>query len=211
MKPYHKIQTVLKRDPPGGPVTDEYARPEFEYLANLPWIWTEKIDGTNIRVMWLEKEEHTLEITFGGRTDNANMQPNLFERLTEMFTKRYDLFPTMFKEPVCLYGEGFGAGTYKGGGRYSATPNFALFDVKIGDWWLERANVADIAQKLDLVVAPFLGAGTLPQMIDYVRGGFNSVWGDFPAEGIVAQPAVPLVNRHGKRIITKLKCKDFRV
>jgi len=38
----------------------------------------------------------------------------------------------------------------------------------------------------------------------------ESVWGDFQAEGIVARPGVELFDRAGRRIITKLKCRDFR-
>ena len=53
MKEYHKIQTVFKRDPSTNHKTllmDDYSLPEFEYLKNNHWIFTEKIDGTNIRV-----------------------------------------------------------------------------------------------------------------------------------------------------------------
>lgn len=84
-----------------------------------------------------------------------------------------------------------------------------LFDVKVGDWWLERNNVVDVAGKLDLDVVPFIGAGSLHDMVTVVRDGFNSIWGDFIAEGIVARPRVELKTRSGHRIITKLKHKDF--
>lgn len=46
-------------------------------------------------------------------------------------------------------------------------------------------------------------------MVNLVQKGFNSEWGDFLAEGIVARPSVELFSRNGKRIITKLKYKDF--
>ena len=50
MKEYHKIQTVFKRDPETNHRTlleGQYSMPEFEYLANNQWVFTEKIDGTN--------------------------------------------------------------------------------------------------------------------------------------------------------------------
>jgi hypothetical protein len=54
MKEYHKIQTVFKRDPSNNYKTlleGEFAIPEFGYLQDNEWVFTEKVDGTNIRVM----------------------------------------------------------------------------------------------------------------------------------------------------------------
>lgn len=46
-------------------------------------------------------------------------------------------------------------------------------------------------------------------MVDMVRRGFMSQWGEFIAEGIVARPKVELQTKAGSRIITKVKYKDF--
>ena len=40
--------------------------------------------------------------------------------------------------------------------------------------------------------------------------GDYTFWGDFQAEGYVARPSIELHTRGGDRIITKIKCKDFR-
>ena len=42
-----------------------------------------------------------------------------------------------------------------------------------------------------------------------VRKGFKSFWGDFRAEGLVVRPGADLLDRHGNRVITKIKHKDF--
>ena len=55
MEKYHKIQTVYLRDPDNRYRTlldGKFAKPEFGYLADCEWVFTEKIDGTNIRVDW---------------------------------------------------------------------------------------------------------------------------------------------------------------
>ena len=55
MNVYHKIQTVFKRDPETKYKTllmGEYSLIEFEYLRYNDWVWTEKINGTNIRVIY---------------------------------------------------------------------------------------------------------------------------------------------------------------
>jgi hypothetical protein len=81
--------------------------------------------------------------------------------------------------------------------------------VKVGDWWLQRGAIEDVGGKFSLDVVPVIGIGTLPFMVDQAREGFDSKWGPFAAEGIVARPAVELKTRAGHRIITKIKSKDF--
>ena len=81
---------------------------------------------------------------------------------------------------------------------------------KINEWWLQRPDVEDVARKLSLDIVPVIGSGTLHECIDRVRNGMGSTWCKFEAEGIVARPATELVSRGGHRIITKIKCRDFR-
>ena len=202
---YHKIQTVFKRDPDTKFKTlleGEYSLPEFEYLRDNEWVWTEKVDGTNIRVMWDGEK-----VVFGGKTDRAQIPANLFQRLQELFPT--DFFKGLELPPMTLYGEGFGTRIQKGGGNYIPTGvSFCLFDV-FCSMWLERDSVLDIGTKLAIPVVPVIGRGTLDQMVEIVRFGFDSYWGEFEAEGLVARPSTELLTRRGKRIITKLKCKDF--
>lgn len=202
---YHKIQSVFKRDPETKYKTllmGEYSIPEFEYLRDNEWVFTEKVDGTNIRVYWEDGK-----IRIGGRTENAQIPTFLYDKLNEMFTPdKFDDF-----DSVTLYGEGYGARIQKGGGNYIPDGvSFVLFDVKVGEWWLKREDIYDIALKMDIEIVPVVGKGTLLDLVKLVEGGVYSVWGDFPAEGIVARPEVELKDRGGRRIITKLKYKDFQ-
>jgi len=211
MTEYHKIQTVFLRDPATNYRTllaGQYARPEFGYLAGNRWQFTEKVDGTNIRVLWDAAAE---TLSFRGKTDRAQIPPFLLDRLHDMFSLA--LFSAVFSDTdVALYGEGYGARIQKGGGRYKPDGvDFVLFDVRVGDWWLKREDVEDVAQKLGIQPVPVLGYGTLPEMVEMVSAGFGSRWGDFCAEGIVARPVCELADRDGQRIITKLKCRDFGV
>ena len=208
MSEYHKIQTVYARDPATDyrtMIVGEFATPELEYLQNNLWEFTEKVDGTNIRVMFKDGQ-----LTFGGKNDNSDMPVFLRAKLTEMFLPLHPVFAEIFNDAeVCLYGEGYGAKIQKVGINYRRDQSFVLFDVRIGYWWLQRKDVDEIARKLGLESVPVIGQGTLHEMIEKVKVGFNSVWGEFPAEGIVARPKVELMARNGKRIITKMKHKDF--
>lgn len=209
MNEYHKIQTVFLRNPDTKFKTLLYGRfalPEFEYLADNEWGFTEKVDGTNIRIMF----NGISRLEFGGKTDNAQIPPFLVEKLSSIFWPKLSMFQELFPDGVCLYGEGYGARIQKGGGKYRPDQSFVLFDVKIKDWWLERSSVVDISKKLEIEVVPQIGTGTLWEMARVVEEGFPSRWGNFiMAEGIVARPMVELKNKSGNRIITKIKHKDF--
>jgi len=209
MNKYPKIKTVFLRDPDTKYKTllwGQYALPEFEYLKNNIWVFTEKIDGTNVRVMW-DCEAGTLQ--FGGRTDDAQMPTFLYSKLQTMFPikKFQSAYPDI---SMTIYGEGFGARIQKGGGNYIPDGvSVIAFDVLIGDTWLERDNVEDIAGVLCIDVVPIVGMGILNAGIDLVGDGLLSKFGSFPAEGLVMRPQVELLNRGGGRIITKIKHKDF--
>ena len=212
MNGYHKIQTVFKRDPETDFKTliyGDYSLPEFEYLKDNKWIYTEKVDGTNIRVIFNENR-----IFFKGKTDKAQLQVSLFDRLNDIFLPQLETFKNIFNDMeipyACLYGEGYGPKIQKGGGNYRKDQSFVLFDVKIGSWWLQRKDIESIAGKLGLDIVPIIGDGSLKNMVEMMMTGFNSTWGDFKAEGIVARPMVELKARSGQRIITKIKYNDFK-
>ncbi len=208
MKTYHKIPTVFSRDPNTNYKTlmdGQFATPEFEYLQHNIWVFTEKVDGTNIRVMF-----ENGQITFGGKTDKAQIPVTLVNKLNEIFLPQIDTSTELFNDAeVCMYGEGYGPKIQKGGGNYRSDQSFVLFDIRIGEWWLKREDVEDIGKKIGLDVVPIIGEGTLQEMIEKAKTGFNSIWGDFAAEGIVARPKTELIARNGQRIITKIKHKDF--
>ena len=368
MSEYHKIQSIFKRDMTSKRKTlieGDWTLPEFEYLAGNAWTFTEKVDGTNIRVVFKDSG-----VTFGGRTDDAQIPAKLVERLNERFlplaAKLGEVFPD---GAAVLYGEGYGAKIQKGGGNYRADQDFVLFDVlvfnavydtikscpehhallnatltdlislrgsvnpaitetlrkriqsgqqtssegrrstskpievqrhgrqqredatlkqssdsllsntnksfqtrtacapfaaaaatesvaeetpsrsaltiamqpdrseacsvqsvtpqftkpseichgstqqgctcKINKWWLQRADVGDVAQKLGLDMVPVIGEGTLHDAVAWAKRGIRSTWGDFEAEGIVARPKTELMTRAGQRLVAKIKCRDF--
>jgi ATP-dependent RNA circularization protein (DNA/RNA ligase family) len=210
MTEYHKIQTLFKRDEKTKHIIEgSWTLPELEYLKDNQWVFTEKVDGTNIRVMWNGKD-----VMFGGKTDNASIPVFLLYKLQELFegTVKKQKFIEKFgtEGNVCLYGEGYGVKIQSGGNYFKDKNDFALFDVRIGDWWLNREDVEDIGKFFELTVVPIIGEGTLTEAIDKVRQGFNSQWGNFIAEGIVARPKVELKTRKGERLITKIKHRDFK-
>ncbi len=213
---YHKIHTIFKRDKDDRMILGDWTHPIFEYLADKLWSWTEKIDGTNIRIRIdpSEGDVHPLTVhgvRFDGRTDSAAIPAELVNWLCGMFLhpKMLHDMSKAFPSGAILYGEGYGAGTAKGGGNYASYQSFILFDVKIGEWWLERKNVDNVAENLGLKSVPVLGELTLHQAVAKVAAGFNSTFGAFAAEGLVGEPLVPMFDRAGERVIAKIKTRDW--
>src|SRR3990167_8022095 len=144
---YGKIETLFDRDENFN-VTDKLRMPVVGTIK--VWDVTEKIDGTNIRIM-LDAEG---KVNVGGRTDNASIPAYLLQVLFPMFPpeKMKEVF-WLDGEPVSavLYGEGYGAGIQKGGGNYRKDKSFRLFDVLVaGKWWLDWENTCDVAAKLGI-------------------------------------------------------------
>ena len=147
MKEYHKIEAIFKRDEQSKKVIEQYRNPTVEFLKDNIWQFTEKVDGTNIRVHW---DGHKVE--FGGRTDRADIPKPLLEKLEELFGghENEEIFEQKFGETdVILFGEGYGP-KIQNGGLYRDDVSFILFDVQVGDLWLERKNVEDIAKTFNL-------------------------------------------------------------
>ncbi len=65
MKEYHKIDSLFERDAGTKKLlVGQFKDLTIEYLKDCVWQFTEKVDGTNIRIFW---DGH--RVSFGGRTD----------------------------------------------------------------------------------------------------------------------------------------------
>lgn len=207
MSEYHKIETLYERDEKTFFVKPGVLK-NRTYSLIKTWHWTEKIDGTNVRCIWKHGVAHSL--TFGGKSDNAQMHADLVKWLYEKVSvdRLREIFPDV---DAVIYGEGYGAGI-QNGGDYSPTKKFIVFDVLVdGKWWLNHEAVCDVAGKLGLEVVPDFGEMTLDEATEVVRAGFASRLngGKARAEGLVGRTAEPLFDKKGARLIVKLKTKDF--
>jgi hypothetical protein len=222
MLKYPKIQSVYMRDRNNKNrlIEGQFSTKEILYLANNTWIWTEKIDGTNIRVHF---DFDGNDVFLGGREENAQIHASLCNFLFQNITP--DLFLTSFDPnevtSVTLYGEGYGVGIGPGGNyAEKGTYGFALFDVLVTTQYntifLARRDVEDVARKMYLEVVPYIESGTISEAIDFVKAGFTSrlnqhaITNQSPAEGLVLKPSIDMYSRLGERIMTKIKTEDFK-
>ena len=207
---YPKIETLFKRDEKFK-VTDEIRLPEFENIKK--WLITEKIDGTNIRIIYTPDDK----LLIRGRTDKASIPTFLLEELQNIFTveKVKAILDNPIEQGLCLYGEGYGQRIQKGGGNYNKGNSFRLFDVWIDGWWLEWDSVEETAGKLAIGTVPTLGIRDIESAVNIVKNISMSVVAEeengkfIPFEGIVARAYPTMLFRRGNPIKCKLKVKDF--
>lgn len=212
MYKYTKIETIYNRDIEGTKrlIKGSFRSEAVEFLKDLEWYGTEKIDGTNIGVVW---DGHN--ISFQGRTERSEIPSHLVNKLTEMFLndQTEELFEQVFGEKqVILFGEGYGAKIQNGGNYIPDGVSFILFDVYMPDAniWLQRSDIEDIAKTFNIDIVPIVYRGNIEGAVNFVRAHPMSTIGNAEMEGIVCKPACDLLNRNGDRIIVKIKWEDFK-
>lgn len=184
---------------------------QFEMLAQI----ASKIQPGLVRMFPKEtakfvpvKSKETNKVQYWDATDPLG--------LTAVTPMKNGQYVTQLEEvPVYIYGEYFGAGIQKGGGRYIQNGNdFVVFDIRQQGWWLPRENRNAICFELGLKTVPYLGCMTLRQIEEMVMNGFRTKYEGAAdptllEEGIVARPVIPLCDGRGERIIVKVKLCDY--
>lgn len=206
---YHKIEPpFIREDGTKKLIEGKFKNETLEFLKDLKWQFTEKIDGTNISIVW---DGHRVE--FHGRTERAQIPAHLVNKLNDLFGGQVneEMFEQIFGDtPMILYGEGYG---YKiqNGGAYRDDVSFILFDVyqPTTDVWLKREAVESIANQLGIEVVPIILEGTIDDAVQFVKTEPQSTIGKAKMEGVVGRPYIELKDRMGKRVITKIKVFDF--
>lgn len=206
---YNKIETLYKRDMEGTKklLEGEFRNPAVEFLKDNVWTFTEKIDGTNIRVYW---DGH--KVQFGGRTERAQIPSDLVNYLNSIFgtSEAEQIFEEKFGETeVILFGEGYGP-KIQNGGLYRNDVSFIMFDVLIAGNYQPRESVEDIAKAFGIDIVPIIFEGTIQEGVDFVKGHPDSTMGTAKMEGLVGRPKIEMRDRCGKRIIVKIKWEDFK-
>lgn len=210
MVEYTKIETPFERDMDGSKklIEGKYRNEAVYYLKDSQWICTEKIDGTNIGVLW---DGH--RVSYQGRTERAQIPAHLTNKLIELFggDVNEELFEQKFGDmPVILFGEGYGV-KIQNGGNYRPDVSFILFDVYLPEQnlWLKRDAIEDIAKAFNVDVVPIVMRGTIEEAVEFVKTKPKSTIGTANMEGLVCKPEVDLLDRMGRRVMVKIKVKDF--
>ena len=204
---YQKIPNCFLLDRKSKKYTGDYASRYLDYLKNCDWIFTEKIDGQGIRIIW-----DGFKVQYDGREDNSSIQADVRRFMDELIKTLEPYFEEIFREKPCVvYGEVYGGTVQNGNKRYSPTVKLAVFDVRVGLFWLSWDNVKDVASKLNLETVPYVLTGTIQQGIDWLAENKESLLpgSERLNEGLVGKPAMTLLDNQGERITVKLKQKHL--
>lgn len=247
---YQKINTLWKRDAKNCIVMGDFSLPEFEYLRDVQWLAEEKIDGTNMSYdIYFSETGEVIKYDIHGKTETANIPAKLVTEMTNLYVVFSEKLTDVFRQTrtasdgsvtyswptkVTIFGEGYG-GKIQGGGRYSKTEKFIVFDVTVTnsngeEFYLLRHNVEDICNKLGLDIVTSYGLMTIREaelMIENIAylvytnrlkdveasncSAFSNHSEDktLVIEGFVMKSPVGLKSRSGKPLVTKIKVKDY--
>lgn len=213
---YHKINSLYLRNEKGKILEGNFVNETFEelYNSNYRFEYTEKVDGTNIRVI-ITKEDSTFKVEFRGRTDKAVIPSHLLSKLESIFNDVDWNKPFDWERcsEVILYGEGFGHKIQGCGNHYRAEDvDFALFDIMIDGTFMNSDFVTFMAVYFGIHRAEVLGIASLREIEEFVKSKPCSKLAEdpnFPMEGVVCRPIGDIKYRSGNRIIVKIKHKDY--
>jgi hypothetical protein len=165
----------------------------------------EKIHGTSAHLSWREGKLH---LHSGGASSAAFM--GLFD-----LAKLVEAFGKLGHANVTVYGEAYGGSVMKMRPTYGPTLRFVVFDVQIGDTWLNVPNAEDVAHKLGLEFVAYEKVAAEVAVLDFERDRSsrqairNGMGDGHHAEGIVIRPLQELIRSNGERVIAKHKRLEF--
>ena len=116
---------------------------------------------------------------------------------------------------LILFGEVYGGSQQGMSATYGKELKFIVFDVKMGDYWLDMPNAEQVAKKLGLEFVSYKKIPTTLKAIDRerdrpsVQAKRNGIKEDKMREGVVLRPLIELKKNNGKRIIVKHKRDEF--
>lgn len=166
----------------------------------------EKIHGTSAHICWIDEKV----ILFSGGEKH--------EKFSKLFNedKLGNKFKELFDCDVVIYGEAYGGKCQGMSETYGKELKFVVFDVKVGDNWLDVPIAFDVTRKLGLEFVSYNKIKTTLTAIDKQRDlpsmqAFrNGIEEDKLREGVVLRPLIELKKNNGNRIIVKHKRDEFK-
>lgn len=205
-----RYKADLEKRPRKSPIMEGlYSDPAFHCVKY--WLVEEKVDGTNIRIIFTRDEKGVPSLTFGGRTGNAQIPTFLLQCLMKTFT--IEKLDEKFKDSnfVVLFGEGVGP-KIQVGQNFKKEYGFILFDAFVSGWWLLKSNLDDLAKSFGLERPYYFGQCDIEEVVNLVKVKPSSFMSEqvIPMEGVIARAPEGIMNRKGTPLIFKLKLDDYK-
>jgi len=169
----------------------------------------EKIHGTSAHIQFKDGD-----ITFFGGGIKHETFVALFDK-DALIAKFKEIFGDMFGVTIKVHGEAYGGSCQKMSNTYGKELRFIVFDVLVGDSWLNVPNANDVADNLGLEfvaweeISTDLDAIDAARDADSVQAKRNGIDEPRKREGVVLRPLIEMHKNNGKRIIVKHKGTEF--
>jgi hypothetical protein len=170
----------------------------------------EKVHGTSAHVSISTTINGPLSISLFSGGEKQALFESLFD-LQELSEK----FLLLGRPQVRIYGEAYGGKCQGMRATYGGALRFIVFDVQIGDWWLDVPNAEQVATGLGLEFVPYAKVSTDLASLDAERDRDSEVairrgmGAGHKREGIVLRPLIEVTKNNGSRIIAKHKREEF--
>ena len=165
----------------------------------------EKINGTSANIKFDGDK-----ITFSSGGEKHEIFIKLFDE-----RKLLEKLKELFNDKVTIFGEAYGGKCQGMKNTYGLELNFAAFDVKVGDCWLNVPNAENVINKLELDFVNYHKVLTDINSLDAerdlpsVQAVKNGCGNDKLREGIILRPLIEVTKNNGSRVISKYKRKEF--
>lgn len=186
---------------------------QAEDILAFRWVYAlEKVHGTSAHIWWNGTELH-----FYSNGEKHEKFLACFDQETLAAVFREHFGPAH----VVVYGEAYGGKQQGMGKTYGPSTSFIVFDVKVGNCWLDVPKAENVAMKLDLEFVPWqivegANKGELLTRLDAQRDAPSIVaerrgmGTDKLREGIVLRPPFEVRLNNDTRLIAKHKREEHR-
>lgn len=171
----------------------------------------EKIHGSSANIHLTNGGQPNFNIKYYGGGQSQVRFEAIFNK-EDLQTKLLALNQPM----VSIYGEVYGGSCQKMSDTYGKDLKFVVFDIQIGDLWLDVPNMDECARSLGLDVVHWEKVPTDPEILNALRDApsvqalNNGMGANKKREGIVLRPPIEVTKNNGARIIAKHKRDDFQ-
>ena len=165
----------------------------------------EKVHGTSAHIKWNEGL-----ITFFSGGEKHDRFVSLFDEANLRAG-----FLALGHPEVTVYGEAYGGKQQGMSHTYGPDLKFIVFDVQIGEAWLNVPNMDEVAKKLGFEVVPWEETSTELDVLNVLRDKPSEVavrrgmGADKQREGVVLRPLEEMMTNNGHRVIVKHKIDKF--
>jgi len=208
---FSKIYTIFERDKKFK-IVEGVINPKLVGIENIKkFVVTEKIDGTNCGIILTPEKE----ILIRKRSDiiEDDKQHHLyFEAIKEIDTKKIKDYFEDSNSLITIFGEACGDNIQKKGKEYGDKKHFRLFDVKVGNSFLDWDDLIKFSKATGIqMVEWFKFEGKDILDYNYWLKFLKEVNENKYVEGYVVRSRPALLNKFSERMIFKIKLKDFKI